>query len=187
MPATLQSHSIKLSESITASDVYKQRCDDHRFYNEMRFKQLTLWSGATALLVGAALSDKNILFNTLHPLLIPSFGLIFTASFWIMEIRSTVHGIEALEATDPYKEILGGHRAARWTPINHSLATMLLYAGSFVIWARVALVAVPSYRVWTTIIFVATILFTATLRDYLYIWKHAKAPWIKGVSGKDSP
>jgi hypothetical protein len=172
-----------LQPQVSSSDVYKQRCDDHRFYQEMRFKQLTLWSGATALLLNAEFSDKSGAQIARHPLIIPVIGLLFTAAFWVMEVRSTLHGIEALEATDPYKELLPSTRLARWNVVNHTLGTLALYFGSFLIWSRVAVTSTEGTPAWVFVIAISMMLIVLaslivfSVREYIHVWKNTKGRW----------
>ena len=82
-------------EPVLSCDLYKQVCDDHRFYGDIRFKHLTLWFGATALLANATLSGTTGAFLTQHGFVGPFIGASLAAVFLIMEVSATLHGVEA--------------------------------------------------------------------------------------------
>lgn len=165
------------SGTINQSEVYKQRSDDHRFYGDMRFKQLTLWSGATALLINAGFSDKGALSLAQHPAIVPLFGALLTMVFWIMEVRSTVQGVEALEAIRGYWDLLPNAGKTHWTFINHTNATLLLYFGSFLIWGRVLDSSLHWISVRLTLVGTGTLLLIYTSREYFELWKYAAKNW----------
>jgi hypothetical protein len=159
------------------SEKYKQLADDHRFFSDMRFKQLTLWSGATALLLNAAFSDKSSLSLALHPFVIPFFGLVFTGAFWVMEVRSTLQGIDALEKMKTYPQWTGENSLQHWTLINRTHATLVLYLLSYTLWARQTLCATPPKWGAVSVIGAGVILIIFTIREYLHLWVDACKKW----------
>lgn len=160
---------------VTRVDVFKQRCEEHRHFSDIRFKQLTLWFAATALLINESFSERGGLRLAQHPLLVPMSGALITAVFWIMEVRATLKGIEALESVRVYRDLLPAPQLSNWTFVNHTNATLLLYAASFVIWT----VLIMRTKSWLICLLAAVglVLFFFTAREYMHLWKDAKEHW----------
>jgi hypothetical protein len=159
------------------SEKYKQLADDHRFFSDMRFKQLTLWSGATALLLNAAFSDRSSLSVALHPFVIPFFGLVFTGAFRVMEVRSTLQGIDALEKMKTYPQWTGENTLQHWTFINRTHATLVLYLLSYGLWARQILSATHQTGARVFVIGIGLSLIGFTIREYSLLWVDAWKKW----------
>jgi hypothetical protein len=164
------------SGDVTTADVFKQRCEEHRHYSDIRFKQLTLWFAATALLINEGFSEKGGLNLAQHPLLVPISGALITAVFWVMEVRATLKGVEALESIKLYRNMLPGPTLSNWTFVNHTNATLLLYAVSFAIWA---VLVRRTTVIWAigVLFAVGVVLFFHTVREYKYLWKDAWCNW----------
>src|ERR1051325_7072300 len=72
-------------------DLYKQMCDEHRFYGDMRFKQLSLYGVVTALLVNA-MNSKDVASAAISAKAICVIALLSTSVLWVMEVRSSLYG-----------------------------------------------------------------------------------------------
>jgi hypothetical protein len=113
-------------------DRYKQTCEDHRFYGDMRFKQLSLFAIVTGLLLNGAISKDSPLLFTGHSNKTPlSFaGIVFTTVLWVMEVRSTTHGFRIRRQ----KENLEGGPRVEWAWLSATNAVLPLYAASYFFW-----------------------------------------------------
>jgi hypothetical protein len=166
------------SSVIDPVEVYKQSCEDFRFYGDMRFKQLTLWSVGMGFLLNAMYGKDAALLSVLHRGIWCAVSFFWTAAIWVMEVRSTVHGVRRLE----YKtKVEGGGETGlsnKWTLLNASFAIALLYAASGVAWS-VQLLTIWGACVATfwvmAVAFALLVAFTA--REYLPLWKHAIDKW----------
>lgn len=159
-----------------SAEVYKQACEDLRFYGDMRFKQLTLWSVGMGFVL-------NVLYGKEAAAQLPvrQRGMWFVAAFfwtaviWVMEVRSSVHGVHRME----FKNRLEKRGSpAKWTLLNATNSIALLYAGSCLIWA-VQLVDSWGTRVVSiyVVAFVFVLLFAFTLREYWDMLSHAIDKW----------
>jgi hypothetical protein len=116
---------------LSLTDKYNQVCQDYRFYGEMRFKQLTLFSAVTVLLFNLATSEKAVLLSKhANKTILGVAGIFFTTVFWIMELRSTMYGIK----TRAEKERIEQRRARKWELITASNAVLCLYGVSYAFW-----------------------------------------------------
>jgi hypothetical protein len=82
---------IKPPETPLDVEMYKQACENSRFYGDMRFKQLTLFGVICGLLLNA-LKDASVPNKILT---IAAIGMIATTVIWIMEVRSFGHWLKA--------------------------------------------------------------------------------------------
>lgn len=161
-------------------EVYKQLCEDHRYFSDMRFKQLTLWSGATALTINAGFSDKSALALDMHPVMVPTIGALLTGVFWIMEIRSTLQGVEAFERKVRLET--ASAPKTHWTFVNRTNITALLYVVSYLFWWALMFQrrAGTPFAAHTWIYAVGAcgiMLIGYTVREYWDLWLHARARW----------
>jgi hypothetical protein len=119
---------------VPSADKYKQVCEDFRFYGDMRFKQLTLFSAVTVLLlnVTTAANPPLLIAHHSNKTVVGIAGMLFTAVLWIMEVRSTRYALQAraekdkIERRDP--------REREW--VTASNAVLFLYAASYFFWFR---------------------------------------------------
>ncbi|HEX7288766.1 MAG TPA: hypothetical protein VF532_21465 [Candidatus Angelobacter sp.] len=164
----------------SGTDVYKELSSDHRFFGDARFKQLTVWSAVTGFLLNAALSDKNSLSLMQHPFILPICGILFTSVFWVMEVRATLHGIEALRSKRRFEVDFAVAPMARWTLFNHTNATLILYVLSYAVWWF--LVYHADTKFWLAsgpFLALGICLVAFTIREYKDIWIHAWQNWQK--------
>jgi len=166
------------SPVIDPAEVYKQNCEDHRFYGDMRFKQLTLWSVGIGFLLNAVYGKDASCLSVLHRGLWCFAAFFWTAVIWGMEVRSTVHGVRRMK----YRAGIEGEAEARlsnkWTLLNASFAIALLYGASCVLWS-VQLLTTWGTRVITLWVMAAAFgLLTAfTVREYWEMLNHAIRKW----------
>jgi|SRR6478736_962455 hypothetical protein len=163
-------------------DHYKKLCDDHRFFGDLRFKQLTVWAVGMGALINARLSAN--LNQSFLPLIWFS-GIGLTTVFWVFEVRSTLKGVIALRAIREFERCnsqddkLG---KANWTFVNQTNLMALLYTTSYFLWWYRAF----AWRIqmqWIQHVFVYIalccwiMLIVFTFRQYLPLWKKARTDW----------
>lgn len=174
-------------------ELYKQSCEDHRFYGDMRFKQLTLWS------VGI-----GFVLNVLHGreasgMTVGQTGIWYVAAFfwtaviWVMEVRSSVHGVRALRLKNSLEKRMadgstidgnsegkarGPDVPNKWTLLNATNAVGLLYALSALLGLLCLRRAwgVSTKTFWIEI-FVFILLVAFTIREYWELWQNAVKKW----------
>ena len=169
---------IEGSDQAQANEIYKQASEDHRFYGDMRFKQLTLFGVLSGLLLNALNSQ------TLHPLrwIFGLVGIASTTLLWIMEVRSSVHAQKALEIKRFYEKQRTVHPPTRfelrWTLINATNAILMFYLASFVSWTVVFLAGIHrSLFYGIVLLLVLLLLVVFTIREYEPLLKHAWKYW----------
>lgn len=166
------------SPVIDPAEVYKQNCEDGRFYGDMRFKQLTLWSAGMGFLLNTVYGKDASCLSVLYRGRWCLAAFFWTAVIWVMEVRSTVHGVRRMS----YRTDIEGEAEAKfsnkWTVLNASFAIALLYAASSVLWI-VQLSAIWGACVtqfWVMSAFFA-LLAAFTVREYWGMLKHAFKKW----------
>lgn len=166
------------SPVIDPAEVYKQNCEDHRFYGDMRFKQLTLWSVGMGFLLNAVFGKDAACLSVLHRGLWCFAAFFWTAVIWVMEVRSTVHGLRRIEYRAGIEGSAGGRYSNKWTLLNASSVIALLYASSCVVWS-IQLLTIWGARVIAFWVMSAAFALLAafTIREYLEMWKHAIKNW----------
>src|SRR6476469_9385837 len=113
-----------VSEEELSKDLYKQVCDEHRFYGDMRFKQLSLYGVITALLVNA-MNSKDVATAAISAKPICVIALLSTSVLWVMEVRSSLYGYRCQRAKDQFETnassgsgILTDQPGFHWTLLN---------------------------------------------------------------------
>lgn len=167
-----------MDETDMKQEKFRQACEDHRFFGDMRFKQLTLFTAVMAALLTALLT-KEVQISDLDRAVLYLIGLGFTSVLWVMEIRSTIHGdkssaiIEALGNQKQYFGVLS-------QPFNATNAVFVLYSISYFGWTIVLGRIANSgwvYASWA----IGAFLLSYTILEYLPLWKHRTK---SGVGGK---
>ena len=117
---------------------YKELNNNIRFYGNMRFAQLTLFSALTAGLLA-------IIFKTDPPLpeliktVLKVGGLISTFVFWVMEERSTGYAMHFIRRIVALEKLLGyrqwqGRRMGTQSLFSATNAVRFLYFSVAVFW-----------------------------------------------------
>lgn len=165
-----------------STELYKQYCEDLRFYGNMRFKQLTLWSVGMGFLLhvlyggppteGGSYQMGNWYFA----------ALCWTAVIWVMEVRSSVHGVRRMRLKGQFEPPGSSELNPKWTLVNATNAVALLYAAASLAWL-VQLTTLWGLKVATPWIGAAILVFLVafTAREYHPMWAHALTKW----GGKD--
>jgi hypothetical protein len=116
------------SPVLDLAEVYKQNCEDHRSYGDMRFKQLILWSVGMGFFLNVVYGKDASCLPVLHRGCWYLAAFFWTAVIWVMEVRSTVHGVRRMS----YRASIEGEAEAKlsnkWTVLNASFAIATLYA-----------------------------------------------------------
>jgi hypothetical protein len=171
------------------AEIYKQSCEDHRFFGDMRFKQLTLWSVGVGFVLNALYGKEPPLLKS-DPCLagwLYVAAFFWTAVIWVMEVRSTKQGIrsrackeglekgvvEALSTEERHQDL-----SNKWTLLDATNAVAGLYGGFCVVWT------LELYRACGTctipfwgVVAVLVVLFAFTIREYWTLWEHAFKEW----------
>ncbi|HWE83742.1 MAG TPA: hypothetical protein VG267_02280 [Terracidiphilus sp.] len=162
---------------------YKEACNDHRFYADLRFKQLSLF----ALVDGFLL--KEFVDSTSSPkiAIIGAIGVVVSSALWVMEIRSSLYaqkakGRQRLLEPDNISAVDAELRRfeARWTILNATNAVLTLFIGSFLFWfwqtfensSSPAKIAVGALGM---VIFAVLLAFS--VREYWTLFTHAVRTW----------
>jgi hypothetical protein len=156
---------------------YKQACEDYRFYGDMRFKQLTLFSAVTVFLLNVATSEKAVPLLSSHSnkALFGIAGMFFTAVFWLMELRSTMYALESRAE----KERIEQRSPREWELMTASNVVLFLFAVSYGFWFSVwkDAGAVTSCRSSPAILFIGSALwmFIYSIWRLCQIWRRLSA------------
>jgi len=166
------------SPVIDPAEVYKQNCEDHRFYGDMRFKQLTLWSVGIGFLLNTLYGKDASTLSVFHRGVWCAAAFFWTAVIWVMEVRSTVHGLRRIEYRAGIEGAPEGRYSNKWTLLSASSAIALLYAASCVVWSVQLLTiwGASAITFWVTAAAFA-LLAAFTVREYLPMWEHAIEKW----------
>lgn len=177
-----------LSNNHFEPELYKQACDDHRFYGDMRFKQLSLF----ALISGFLFNALNNTNTAQRVIAISLCGLITTMVIWVMEVRSSLHGqsararkrrleAEVLLADSGQADAKEDEFKPKWRLFNATFAVLLLYAFAYLSWMGIWLSQLDSCRLLPVgillgFLFVVLAIFsvreyTALLRDAIKYWR----------------
>ena len=148
----------------------KQIGDNLRFYGDMRFKQLTLFSGAMAAFGTGIARDSGTMLTLgiSFRFAIAIAGLLFTTVIWVMEVRSSAYWAAMRgQASSIWPRPLDTH----WRLLNATNAVVLFYAASFCFWLKCG--ASWSYHPgWVLVIgclmLLMMILFTVS--HYKHLW-----------------
>jgi hypothetical protein len=119
----------------TEVEIYKQTCEDFRFYGEMRFKQLTLWSVGVGFMLNALYGKASGTPETGSKDLWYLAAFFWTAVIWVMEVRSSVHGVRRLRLKSKLEkaqpdEGCDDELSNKWTLLNATNAVVVLYVTS---------------------------------------------------------
>lgn len=181
------------SKSVADAELYKQACDDHRFYADMRFKQLSLFGVVSGLLL-------NTLNKANTPQMIAtvsSVGMIVTNVIWIMEVRSSIyaqiarsrkHSFELEFSTqEPQRGGLTQGKPAtiselelKWTHFNATNAVLVLYMISYFSWLILFFSQANStaLRAFGSLLgFLFSILVAFSIRQYGSLLRHGQKTW----------
>jgi hypothetical protein len=179
-------------------EVYKQSCENHRFYGDMRFKQLTLWSVGIGFVLNVLHGKEasSVAVGQKGTWLVAAF--FWTAVIWVMEVRSTVHGVRAMRLKDCLETSMERERPAdgsttdanseakprgrdlpnKWTLLNATNVVCLLYALSSLLELLCLRRAwgISTITFWIEA-FVFVLLVAFTIREYWELWQHAVKEW----------
>jgi hypothetical protein len=185
-----------MSSSDLELEAYKQSCDDHRFFGNMRFAQLTLWSAGVGF-VANALYGKDAITNGSYRKGAYLAAFLWTAVIWVMEVRSSVHGVRARTFKETMEDRVlrsqpspdqdqGNHRAKgqcqgpsnKWTLLNATNAVAFMYLASCAFWAALLLKSwgACAPRVWAVSL-ALLLLIAFTVREYWDMWRDAIERW----------
>jgi hypothetical protein len=119
-------------------DEYKEINHNVRFYGNMRFAQLTLFSAISAALLTVIFKTEPVLTETIKTAL-EIGGMISTFVLWVMEERSTgyatkfIHRLQELETTLGFNQ-WRGRRIGTRAIFSATNAVRLLYFAVFLFW-----------------------------------------------------
>ncbi len=102
--------------------------ENMRFYGDMRFKQLTLLLAAMTAAGGGVISKEGMNYRWWIAL----GALCLTGMMWVMEVRSSLHGIEAGRLAGEFWPGLGGK--VFLPRLNATLVVALLHLGFYAFW-----------------------------------------------------
>lgn len=168
-----------------SKDLYKQVCDEHRFYGDMRFKQLSLYGVVTALLVNA-INSKEAARAAISVSAICVMAVVSTSVLWIMEVRSSSYGYRCQKRRDQFEISRQSASGAsfppvefHWTLVNATNTVLLLYVCSYLFWLWQWWVAVhheaPIRGLLLVLGFGILIAFSA--REYWERWCEHRSHW----------
>jgi hypothetical protein len=136
-----------------------QLAENHRFFGDMRFKQLTLFMAAMSA------AGAGVVQFTAIRWWIALGALFVTGVMWVVEVRATLAGIAAHNAIPE----LFPSRKIFWPWINSSWAVLLLHIGFYVLWLACIRAWGPSARVSFCIgILVGLVLLIFSIVNYYY-------------------
>jgi len=172
-------------------EILRQTYEDHRFYGDLRFKQLTLFALFTGVLVNAAVSDRGVRLLSGHDnrTLFSLIGMLFTAVFWVMEVRSTIWGLRHRPKKGAWASGSGASSGAtptpgvtfHWTLLNATNGVPIMYIAAYGLWWWVwnaaGQMTCPGWVAWIGFAAVGFVLFVFTAREYWQIWKDAISKW----------
>jgi hypothetical protein len=158
---------------VELTERYKQVCEDGRFYADMRFKQLTLFSVVTGLLLNAATSDRaqQMLSRHDNKTTLGIAGMFFTVILWIMETRSTIYGLKIRAEKETLEEV----NLSPLYVLSSTYAIIVLYFASYYFWFRLWIDARPLTscgRLGGLLLAFVGIFFLAySVRKYVVTWR----------------
>ena len=152
-----------------------QLAENLRYYGDMRFKQLTLFTGAMTVL-GAALDTRDV--NTMltahlsSRFAISAAGLMFTSVIWVMEVKSTVYWVATRESENG-KDLWPRPKDHFLSQLNSTNAVLFMYIVSYCFW----LVCARSWSYHPCLLLVIgtswlVVLMAFTARSYKHMWLH---------------
>lgn len=167
-----------------SKDLYKQVCDEHRFYGDMRFKQLSLYGVITALLVNA-MNSKDVATATISAKAICVIALLSTSVLWVMEVRSSLYGYRCQKAKDQFETngssasgIVTDQPSFHWTLLNATNLVLVLYFCSYLFWLRQWIALEPRVYVGHYLPMAwFMILIAFSVREYWQRWRDHLARW----------
>ncbi|MGP8173102.1 MAG: hypothetical protein ACLP7O_00985 [Terracidiphilus sp.] len=179
------------AKSPLEAEQYKQACDDHRFFGDMRFKQLSLFAVMNGLLLNA-LNSSNAVAKAST---IGSLGMMISAVIWIMEVRSSIFGHRARAKKKSFEleteKIPSGLEDSpiekceeqfeiKWTHVNATNAVLSLYMISYLSWLVLFFWEAHSwilqaFGLLMGLMFVFLVIFT--MREYLSLLRHGHRNW----------
>ncbi len=119
-------------------DEYKELNNNIRFYGNMRFAQLTLFTAITAALLTIVFTIEPKLLEPTRTV-VKVGGMLATFVFWRMEERSTGYGLHFHKRIIELEKPLGykgwtGRKMGNATIFSATNAVRLLYLCIFVFW-----------------------------------------------------
>ncbi len=174
-------------------ELYKQSCEDHRFYGDMRFKQLTLWSVGIGFVLNVMHGKEASVMTAGQKGIWYVAAFFWTAVIWVMEVRSSVHGVRAMRLKDTQENRIADGSTSdasseakarsrdipnKWTLLNATNAVGLLYALSALLgllYLRRAW-GISTMTFWIEV-FVFILLVAFTIREYWELWQDAVKKW----------
>jgi hypothetical protein len=119
-------------------DEYKEINNNVRFYGNMRFAQLTLFSAVTAALLTIVFKTQPSLSESLK-MALEIGGLVSTFVIWTMEERSTGYGTKFIHRLQELEPLLGfnqwqGRKIGTKAGFSATNAVRLLYFSVAVFW-----------------------------------------------------
>jgi hypothetical protein len=85
-----------MANSDVELEIYKQNCEDLRFYGDMRFKQLTLWSVGMGFVLNVVYGKEAVSLTAYQRGIWYEVAFFWTVVIWVMEVRSSVHGVRRM-------------------------------------------------------------------------------------------
>ena len=172
-------------------EILRQTYEDHRFYGDLRFKQLTVFALFTGVLLNAAVSDGGVpVLSGHHNRTLFSFiGMLFTAVFWVMEVRSTIWGLHHRPKKGAWAWESPASSGAtptpgvtfHWALLSATNAVLIIYIAPYGLWWWVWKAAGQmtcwGWVAWIGFAAVGFVLLVFTAREYLQIWNHARSKW----------
>jgi len=147
-----------------------------RFYGDMRFKQLTLFLGASSLFIAGVGQYQNIDFPRGLKLkaVISIAGILFTSVMWVMEVRSTVSFFATRELAE---DLWPRAKPARFIWLNSTNAVLSLHIASFCFWYWCAANWVyHRFLILSGGALLGILLAAFTVHNYLPAWRYPERP-----------
>jgi hypothetical protein len=145
--------------------------ENMRFYGDMRFKQLTLLlTGLTLAGAGVAqYSDKPFVGSLDVRSALAVVSMVFTSVMWILEVRSTLYFVAALQlAPDLWPCPL----AVRLSWLNATNGVLVLHLFIYLGWYWCAWQWYPSCFVRVAFGVLGLLLLLFSILNYVPLWKH---------------
>jgi len=119
-------------------DEYKEINNNVRFYGNMRFAQLTLFSAITAALLTIIFKTQPVLTESVKRIL-EIGGLISTVVLWVMEERSTGYATKFIHRLQELEKPLGfnqwsGRKVGTKAGLSATNAVRILYLAVLLFW-----------------------------------------------------
>jgi hypothetical protein len=120
-------------------EIYKQACEDHRFFGDMRFKQFTVFGVLNGLLLNVKVKESAI---PVSFSMICIIAMAVTAAIWVMEVRASIYGSAkrtiagsiAMKSRNAKNLLANPELKQHFAWLSATLVTVMVYTFSFWLW-----------------------------------------------------